>query len=99
MSKQKNYVMLYISAGILAISLLVHFLARELHFFGGMMQHAGGTMSMNDGMMSNNPQALNLLLLLPIVLLIIAYWLYAKRPSDLRLLCLTHYPWYSAAYR
>ncbi len=82
MSKQKNYVMLYISAGILAISLLVHFLARELHFFGGMMQHAGGTMSMNDGMMSNNPQALNLLLLLPIVLLIIAYWLYARRPSD-----------------
>ncbi len=77
MSKQKNTIMLYISAGILAISLLVHFLARQLHFFGDMMHHSGGTMTMG-----NHPQVLNVLMLLPVVMLIIAYWLYVRRPSD-----------------
>ncbi|MFD1886932.1 methyl-accepting chemotaxis protein [Paenibacillus wenxiniae] len=77
MSKQKNNMMLYISAGVLAISLLVHFLARQLHFFGDMMHHSGNAMIMNS-----NPQALNLLLLLPIVMLIIAFWMYARRPDD-----------------
>ncbi len=84
MSKQKNVVMLYISAGILAISLMVHFFTRQLHLFGDMQGHMSG-MNMDSSMvMNNNTQALNILLLLPIVMLIIAYWLYTRRPADMK---------------
>ncbi|WP_322907445.1 methyl-accepting chemotaxis protein [Paenibacillus sp. SGZ-1009] len=77
MSKQKNYIMLYISAAILVISLLIHFLARQVHLFGDMHGHNDASM-----MMQTSPQALNFMLLLPVVMLIIAYWMYARRPAD-----------------
>lgn len=85
MSTQKNKVMLYISASVFVVSLLVHFLARQLQIFAD-MQHSMADMPGMTGSMpvQDSSEWLNFLLLVPAVLLVLAYWMYARKPSDFK---------------
>ncbi|WP_411349132.1 methyl-accepting chemotaxis protein [Paenibacillus sp. WLX2291] len=85
MSAQKNKIMLYISASVFIVSLLVHFLARQLQIFAG-MQHSMSDMPGMTGTMPVHGSSdwLNFLLLVPAVLLVLAYWMYARKPSDFK---------------
>jgi methyl-accepting chemotaxis protein len=71
MVKQKNKLMLVLSTIAIAVSILIHFLHRVLHLFGM------SSMKMADF----GNLGLNLILIIPIIVLVIAYILYKNKDN------------------